>query len=228
MSEVLVYALHGFLGSANDWQGVKNALPPEIHFRAESFFASGFTQFHFRSEVAFKKIFIGYSLGGRLGLKILSQTPGEFDHYIFVSVNPGLADRDIEGRQSRAESDRQWAEQITEDGWESFLSAWNTQGVLKGRKPNPERALRDYDIGLLRQSLIGDSLAQQPDYRSLIQENRDRITWVVGSLDEKFKKIAEDMQRSGVLKNLIEAEAGHRVLIDNPAALAKVIQSVSK
>jgi 2-succinyl-6-hydroxy-2,4-cyclohexadiene-1-carboxylate synthase len=225
LPEVLVYALHGFLGSANDWREVQKFLSPSIGFKAESFFAPGFTQFNFRSEVASKKIFIGYSLGGRLGLKILSQTPGEFDHYIFVSTHPGLADSDSEGRETRAQNDRSWAIQVTENGWESFLSAWNAQGVLKGRKSNPPRALSDYDLQLLRQSLIGDSLALQPDYRTIIQQNNDRLTWVVGSLDAKFKKIAEDMRQSGILKELIEIESGHRVLVDNPRALAQVIES---
>lgn len=226
MSEVLVYALHGFLGSAQDWQDVQKALPPQCSFKAESFFSPGFQQFHFRSEIATRKIFIGYSLGGRLGLKILSQTPGEFDHYIFVSAHPGLLDDDLEGRKARAANDKRWSDQISKENWDLFLKEWHSQDVFKGSKQNPQRLLRDYDVELLKQSLIGDSLALQPDYRPLIQQNQDRITWVIGSQDAKFKQIAEDMSEAGILKKVTQVESGHRILIDNPRALAQVVQSV--
>lgn len=226
MSEVLVYALHGFLGSGHDWQGVQKLLPAALQFKAESFFAPGFTQFNFRSEIAQRKIFIGYSLGGRLGLKILSQTPGEFNHYIFVSTHPGLEENDQEGRKARAAHDLSWSERISEEGWDSFLQDWNAQDVFKGSHSNLYRPRHDYDLRLLKQSLIGDSLAQQPDHRNLIQKNQNRISWVVGLHDKKFKKIAEDMQQAGILRTVTGVESGHRVLIDNPRALAQVIESV--
>ncbi len=226
MSEVLVYALHGFLGSGADWDSVQNTLPENIHFKTESFFSSNFKSFNFRSLTTERKIFIGYSLGGRLGLKILSQTPNEFDHYIFVSTHPGLADEDLEARKQRAALDRKWAERITTENWSAFLTEWNAQDVFKGITLNPERSVGDYDKELLKQSLIGDSLAQQPDYRQLIRQNQDRLTWVVGSEDTKFKLIADAMRDEGILQNLTVLDSGHRILSDNPHALAQIIMSV--
>lgn len=88
------------------------------------------------------------------------------------------------------------------------------------------RRLSDFDPALLIQSLTRDSLSQQADCRPLIQQHQERITWVVGSRDLKFKQIAENMRQVGILKKVTEVESGHRVLFDNPRALAQIIESI--
>lgn len=228
MSVPVVYALHGFLGTSADWQTLLKSLSTSVQLIAENMFAPGFRGLTLPKATDTKKIFIGYSLGGRLGLKIMSQNSEAFDHYIFVSVNPGLHENATEERAARQANDQKWSDKISIENWNAFLKEWNAQDVFKNSIAEPERPLGQFDVELLKKSLRQDSLAQQPDFRSLIKQNKNRITWVVGSDDAKFKKIAHDMQELGILGEVDELKCGHRVLIDNPQALAQVVDRVLK
>src|SRR3989338_4075081 len=132
MSADLVYAVHGFLGQSSDWDSIKKNLP-QLNFVAEELFSEkesiGIAAIH---KFQGKKIFLGYSLGGRLGLQILKKTPELFDHYIFLSTNPGLQVSDLDGRKKRIINDEKWSEKITERNWADFLKEWNAQSVFEG------------------------------------------------------------------------------------------------
>ncbi|MGZ3691478.1 MAG: hypothetical protein ACXVAX_08240, partial [Pseudobdellovibrio sp.] len=165
-------------------------------------------------------IFLGYSFGGRLGLRHLAEHGDVFDRYIFVSTNPGLKDDDQTGRNQRLLNDQQWAEKITKENWHNFIREWNTQGVFAGSKQEPVRNVEDYDLEKLRNYLLNYSLAQQPDFEDLIKKFRDKITWIVGSEDKKYIEIAENLKSKGCLTDFKKITAGHRVHLDNTQALA--------
>ena len=235
MSNVLIYAIHGFLGNSSDWTSIKNGLKNDfknINFVAEKLFSKEHQLDYFLKRVSSfslfqgKKIFLGYSLGGRLGLQLLKKNPELFDHYIFLSTNPGLPSLACEDRKNRILSDQKWSEKINQENWQQLLQEWNSQQVFKGSDIEPARELKDYDLSKLKESLMKWSLGVQEDFSDLIQMNNYKITWVVGDRDEKYCDIAENMQNKKILLDYKKISSGHRIWLDNPGAVVEMIKQV--
>lgn len=227
----LVYAVHGFLGQASDWDGVRQVLTMPCQFVAEDLFSRNLNSEKVSQVIAHKgrKIFLGYSLGGRMGLKILNDTPDLFDHYIFLSTNSGLADDATQDRRDRLESDTEWAEQISESNWLNFVREWNEQRVFAGSAEEPKRNLSFFDTFKLKQSLLEWSLAKQPDYSYVIRRHKNKITWVVGEKDSKFTKIARELHKNDCLESFVTVKgSGHRIWLDQPVRVAEIVKNCLK
>ena len=227
MSTHLIYALHGYLGCAADWDVLKSLLP-DFEFIAEDLFSEK-PELGIESllEKLGSKIFIGYSLGGRLGLKILDKYPQLFDHFIFLSTNPGLAKDNFAAREARLQSDKLWSAKISPENWSSFLEEWNRQSVFAGSTQEPQRLLESYNLTKLKDALSNWSLSAQPDYSSLIRKYRHKITWVVGDRDSKFCALAEELKNKKILSGYERISSGHRIWLDHPQAVADIIKQIS-
>ncbi|MBC7421564.1 MAG: alpha/beta fold hydrolase [Bdellovibrio sp.] len=240
MSQGLVYALHGFLGQASDWNEVRKPLEDRgLQFHAENLFGPDslvVTDFlTYVKELAnkisqlpasAKKVFVGYSLGGRLGLHLMEHHPTLFDHYVFLSTNPGLDDSATNYRRVRISNDREWAAQITPDEWTEFNQRWNDQKVFEGSAQEPERNAADFDLAKLRKSLLEWSLGKQKDLSAVIKSNQDKLTWVVGDRDLKFAQIAVDLKQKKILLNYKRISSSHRIWLDNPSAISELLQNL--
>lgn len=222
----IVYALHGFLGQGSDWDQVKQHTDG-FEWHTPNLFASGVSDdltFESLKQSPGKKVFVGYSLGGRIGLSLLKKQPHLFDHYVFVSVNPGFKASDSKARSERIESDAKWADKISVSNWETFLQEWNSQSVFKSSVNEPERSVKEFDIPRLQQYLKNWSLGLQPDYSELIKENKSRITWVVGSDDTKFVDLANSLKLRNLIESYLKIKSGHRIPFDSPKQLADIIK----
>lgn len=228
MSQPVVLAVHGFLGRSTDWDSTFNFLQGHIQLIAPDLFvptSRGRDLLSWLPSITSnRKIFVGYSYGGRLGLRFLSDKSDSFDHYIFVSTNPGLPSDAIDERQKRLHADRDWASRIKAETWNQFILDWNSQPVFKGGQVEPIRDGSQYDYELLQKALLENSLALQPDYRALISQHKSRITWVVGERDTKFVALTKSLKEEGCIDSFETLDSGHRILNENPSALAGVIQ----
>lgn len=233
MSPVSIYALHGFLGLSRDWVGVFNHPEFQNHqvirpsFFSDSHFADLDIQTfiddvrrHQEDQNFSRKIFVGYSLGGRLGLQLLEAAPDLFDHYFFVSTHPGLQHNSE--KNERLKSDKMWLDQLQKLPWEEFVQKWNAQGVLTSSSASV-RASSEFIKTQLEKGLTQLSLGHQKDYSSLIQKHQNKITWVVGQKDSKFLSIADDLQQKKILLNMKRIFSGHRILVDAPKALQELL-----
>lgn len=227
----LIYALHGFLGQGSDWTDVfdhpefkQHQIITPSFFSDEKYSSLSIQKFaQDVSEIKSKKIFVGYSLGGRIGLQILEQQPDLFDHYIFVSVHPGL--KTSEERAVRLQNDKAWLERLQQWNWNQFVQEWNAQGVLNNSKNNDRKAT-DFKLEQLELGLTKFSLGHQKDYSELIRKYQDRIYWVVGLEDKKFLSLSEELEQKKILLNIKRIFSGHRVLLDNPKDLQLVVKEV--
>jgi 2-succinyl-6-hydroxy-2,4-cyclohexadiene-1-carboxylate synthase len=235
----LIYALHGFLGQGRDWDNIKSKLETEkINFTAEDLFSKSAPEIldldqhaellinKIQKSQLKSKIFIGYSLGGRLGLHMLKQAPDLFDKWIFLSVNSGLSSLATEERRLRILNDKMWGQKITEKNWSSFLMEWNAQSVFAGSLKESARDASDYDLFKLQQSLQKWSLGLQADFSEVIKKNQSKIVWVVGDRDTKYVQHAEDLKNKEIILEYKKISAGHRIYLDNPADLAQIIESI--
>lgn len=224
MSADLIYAVHGFLGCSSDWDTVKKSLPG-CNFIAEDLFSKepekGIGSFQ---KITGKKIFLGYSLGGRLGLAMLKENPDLFDHYIFLSTNPGFSSTNLELREKRIQADKIWSDKINQNNWSNFLKEWNAQSVFQGSASEPKRDVERYDLQKLKESIVKRSLGIQEDFSDSIQMNNNKITWLVGDRDEKYCAIAEKMKNKKIILGYERISSGHRIWLDNPSAVVEVIK----
>jgi 2-succinyl-6-hydroxy-2,4-cyclohexadiene-1-carboxylate synthase len=220
MAKPLIYALHGFLGTPADWKSVV-ARTPEFDFVCGELFGNSDFAWPDFSDRKSKKIFLGYSLGGRLGLQLLSRYPESFDHFVFLSTNPGFTDAEFNERRKRVEADRLWADKIEASTWNQFIREWNSQPIFYTGTVEPERAAHAFNLQKLKLALTEHSLGLQDDYRELIRTNRNRIKWVVGSRDQKYLDLAESLDM-----DVTVVDSGHRIIWDNPEAVANILKNI--
>ena len=129
---------------------------------------------------------------------------------------------ETELRKARIHSDLSWADQITFENWDQFVDKWFSQEVFKN-SISPERKITDFDLNTLKKALTEESLGLQEDYRQLLQKYENRILWIVGSRDQKFLSITNDLKTKKIIQNPIVLPAGHRVHMDAPSDLANIL-----
>ncbi len=234
----LIYGLHGFLGTGSDWNQSTQLLTQENLVVTPSYLSDpkfkslslnvfyNDIQSYFRPEIK-RKIFIGYSLGGRIGLELLSRYPNLFEHWIFISTHPGLIE-DHE-KNKRIENDEIWSDKIKKIGdnysWNEFLKDWNQQPVLSESKNNFSN-LENLLIESLVSALNIYSLGRQFDKRDVLKSNEKKVTWVNGELDQKFLSLSNELEQNKILLNYKRIFGGHRLLIDNPNEIRALLQEV--
>jgi 2-succinyl-6-hydroxy-2,4-cyclohexadiene-1-carboxylate synthase len=238
-------ALHGFLGSATDWNSLADRLPgvtlraldlwkvfaeSSAHDWASATAAvdraiadSGFMT----AESPGPVFVVGYSMGARLALgsRLLSSANSPVCGCCFVSCNPGLADGDHGGRAARRESDEAWARAILSESEAALWRAWDAQPVFGGSTPPPTRGALPAPRDVLARALTACSLAGQPDLRVRLREWPVPALWVTGARDARFVAIARQLEQAGAPARFVTcAAAGHRVPWDNPPAFTAALQ----
>jgi len=240
VSASVVFALHGFLGQGSDWQLVQNEsvglntkwITPDLFSKwslpvtdFESYVDSLMSIKELTAASPAKKIFLGYSLGGRLGLHILKKYAQRFDHFVFISTNPGL--QSVDEKMARLQNDLVWADKILNSSWNNFLDTWNAQGVFSKNDPEPVRDAREFDTQKLALSMDLWSLGRQQDFRSVIAQYQNKISWLVGEHDTKFSEIASDLAQKKILLGFNKIFSGHRILFSNPSEINKILKNLS-
>jgi 2-succinyl-6-hydroxy-2,4-cyclohexadiene-1-carboxylate synthase len=227
--------LHGFLGSAYDWQATRNAFTrwPQLyldlpgHGASQGITTQGFAEFFTQliHTLAARNItrywLIGYSLGGRLAMYTACQRPAGLEGIIVEGGNPGLADQT--SRLQRIEADQRWALRFMSEPLDKVLDAWYRQPVfaslsdtvraqlIQERAGNQPDALASVlgNLSLGRQPWLGDALAALPV----------PFHYLCGARDQKFQAIARAL---GAPSHLIE-HAGHNAHRENPAAYCQCV-----
>ncbi len=205
--------MHGFLGSACDFaHGVDL-----FEYAGPSLGLDQWAkEFNRKTRDVENKMLVGYSLGGRLALHALAESPSAWKSALFLSTHFGL---ETEGEKcSRHSIDLLWSQLIEQAEWSHFLSAWNAQAVFKGtaaicrmeqvsRRALWADAMRHWSLGVQRSFL--------KDLHSL------KIPWfyVVGERDYAAVNRAKKLPKSKVK---IIPDAGHRVHLDQPEIIGEI------
>ena len=156
-------------------------------------------------------VLVGYSMGGRIVLDLLSRRAVDASAAVIISA--GLNAPDEERRQR----DETWARRFESEEWSALMRDWSAQDVFGGHVV--ERFEDDYDRAQLARQLreCSPAVLQPPKLESI----ETPVLWIAGERDTKYVAIA----RSAVAR-LPHAElwicpgAGHRVPWEQPAALA--------
>lgn len=236
MSAIELFLLPGFLGEARDFDAFRaemEKLAPAVRTEAVDWMdeASWLADEEFetlgealarelqrRARPGARIAVLGYSLGGRMALALHEHLRAHGDQatdFVFVSVNPGLADAGE--REARLKADAQWAGRFRSEEWTKLMTDWNAQAVFQGSVNEPDRSRRKGQRDLLAKALMRWSLARQPDHRGRLVETGDFL-WITGARDAKFTGLAQGLPNAKTIPT-----ASHRVHLDAPAELARMV-----
>ncbi len=235
--------LHGFSGSGQDWGPLDAALtqsiesvdllghgsapaPPDSDsYRAESMVrhaldASG------RPESA---VWIGYSMGGRLALRLALEQPRAVRALVLIGAQPGL--QDPAARAERIAQDNALAGRIEERGVAWFCDYWSKQPVIRSQEAIPstirsamkERKLANRVHGLAGALRGFGQGAVDPVWGRLGEVSVPTLL-LTGSDDTRYAVIAERM--TSMMPRAMHRSvpgAGHCAHLENLEASAVMI-----
>ncbi len=145
-------------------------------------------------------VLLGYSMGGRLALRLLEERP--FRCAIIVSAALNMPD------DERRERDEAWARRFESEEWPSLMRDWNAQPVFGGHVI--ERREENYDRVELARQLREWSPAVLPPPR--LESIETPVLWIAGEHDSKYVEIAKTaVGRLPHAELWICPDAGHRV-----------------
>jgi 2-succinyl-6-hydroxy-2,4-cyclohexadiene-1-carboxylate synthase len=217
-----LFALHGFLGSPNDWTILKQAPGGAQELNAvdllddmpivplEQWGASFNRAVRERNFPQAENLLIGYSLGGRLALHALIDDPGLWRAAVIVSAHPGLAG--AEERTGRVASDEVWASRMEGEAWEQWIDDWNSQEVFRNDPTNRGEPMARGRRVRSAEALRTWSLGRQSDLAGRLSALEIPILWIVGENDKKFVGQANRLKFKHPASEVVAIKgAGHRV-----------------
>ncbi|MCB0366843.1 MAG: alpha/beta fold hydrolase [Bdellovibrionaceae bacterium] len=167
---------------------------------------------------------IGYSLGGRLLLHALCRHPELFSSAVLISSHPGINEE--EEIRSRQFWESTWAEKFQSLPWDQLWQEWNQNQVLQNSTTNSQLAENEQTRQLLAQALVEWSPTRHGFTESQLRSLPVPVLWVAGQKDRKYVQLYEVLKAQKVIQHLAFVPgAGHRVHLDQPNQLAKVVSS---
>lgn len=226
----MLFALHGNLGSEEDWAPVRGCGLSTADLWRDLEENPGLDLKGWGRRFArlcggmdSGPALLGYSLGGRLALHAMADSPEIWRYAVIVSAHPGLATR--EERERRTAVDREWAAWARQMPWANFLATWNGQAILKGAKPSPAQAALVSRREAIARGFEEWSLGLQDLPADRLRACRFPVLWINGERDEKFTNLGASMKSVfPKFEQVLIPNCGHRVLFEQPDALADAIR----
>lgn len=229
--------LNGFLGTAGDWDSLfgTDCVKYDL-FSPSSKVDSAFDLLKLgdwlntdASVQPSPRVLLGYSLGGRIALHSLLQSPKTWTAAIIVSAHIGFrSDQDSE-RQARVKADENWAQKFEAGPWNDVLGEWDAQTVFgpprilghfgsdRVQRMRSPRFEKDFSRKRLANSLRTCSLGHQMDLRPALRHLQVPILWISGEQDAKYRAIAQEAEELNPrFKSLVIPGGGHRIPWERP------------
>lgn len=168
--------------------------------------------------------YVGYSLGGRVALRLALDHPEAVERLVLVGATAGIGNTDE--RAARRTHDEELARSVEHDGVDAFLDRWLAQPLFAGLPP--ERAGREARrantaAGLAASlRLSGTGTMDPPWWDELpgLGATGIPVTVVAGERDAKFRalgaRLAAGIGASAEL--VLVPDAGHACHLEQPAA----------
>jgi 2-succinyl-6-hydroxy-2,4-cyclohexadiene-1-carboxylate synthase len=163
--------------------------------------------------------YVGYSMGGRVGLHVALRYPGLVKSLTLIGANPGI--EDVAQRAARLVADNRLADQLLDNGLPEFLERWLAQPLFEElTEENSFLAARltNRPEGLAA-NLRRCSVGAQDNLWPRLTEYAGPLLVMTGTQDEKFGAIAERIaeHRPNIDRAWISA-AGHSAHLERPGA----------
>jgi 2-succinyl-6-hydroxy-2,4-cyclohexadiene-1-carboxylate synthase len=229
---VLLVLVPGFTQTAASWNPVVAHLPPDLEATAVDVPTGlGFVETAAAiGEQRGRAVYCGYSMGGRLCLRLALDRPDLVRGLVVLSASPGIAD--AAERTARREGDEKLAQEAERDGVDTFLDRWLRQPLFASLPPDAaglDARRAGNTVATLTHALrsLGQG-AQEPLWDRLGDLEAPFVA-AAGVLDEKYVDIAFAMA-GGVgpdVHPVLIGGAGHAAHLENPEAVAALLQRVA-
>lgn len=171
----------------------------------------------------------GYSMGGRLALKIALEAPDFLHGLILESATCGITNPDQ--RTGRQKIDAQRAKSIQKD-FSQFLSRWKESDLFKSPVAvDPSLAEKYHRIQAeqspeaLAASLRGFGAGSMTPACDKLKELELPVLLLAGSADEKYQQINRYLAEQLPNATFSSIEAGHRMHLDNPTVFLSELEN---
>jgi len=235
-----VVMLHGFTGTKRAWDGVISHLSVERYTPLALDLPGHGDEAHAPHPITFQGcvrsvahrgpdrfVLAGYSMGGRIALRLALEFPSRVSRLVLVSSSPGIPD--AEERARRSQADRALADELEAGSFADFIERWRSQPVFAD-EPAQAAALARADMrrnrpDALAAALRGAGTGEMPPMWERLGELRMPVTILVGDRDAKFRAIGERMKQGLAEGRMLVAAGGHGLLLENPRAVAAAIEA---
>lgn len=171
-----------------------------------------------------RSIYAGYSMGGRLCLRLALDQPELVRGLVLISTSPGIVD--ASERAARVVADELLAVSIERDGVDAFLERWLSQPMFASVPADApglsdrRRLTPDFLAACLRHLGTG---TMEPMWHQLADLTMP-VMLVTGRRDPKFTTIAQHMfERMHPGVTHVQLDGGHALPLEQPAVLGGLI-----
>ena len=246
--------VHGFMGQADDWRPLAEALGRYHHVFAvnlpghgpdwtpEAVAALDFPACaaaiaaHLDALASGQVALLGYSMGGRIALYLAMHYPERVSRLILESASPGLdteEKRAIRAAQDDALADRLESLEPGSPAFQEFVEEWYGQPLFTSLHGHREvlnalvaRRVAVCEPGQLALALRTLGTGVQPDLWPELHAFRTPTLLIAGEADRKFRIIAEDMALAcPAMAVEILSGCGHNVHLENTGAYTTVVRA---
>jgi 2-succinyl-6-hydroxy-2,4-cyclohexadiene-1-carboxylate synthase len=172
-------------------------------------------------------VYVGYSMGGRLCLRLALDRPDLVERLVLASASPGIADE--RERAARRASDEGLARDVEQRGVEAFLRDWLAQPLFAtldtGASGIAKRAA-GHTAAELAATLRDLGTGSQEPLWDRLGELHMPVALVTGRADSKFELINDAMHdacTSASVVTRVHVSGGHAVLLEHPVELARFL-----
>lgn len=247
VSKKTILFLHGFTGSANDWQDIvekvdkrfnkialdlvghgKSSAPSSVNYYTAESIVNQIEQVI--NSLNLKEIILcGYSMGGRAALNFAISKPEMIKGLILESASAGF--KNEKEREARKASDEELAAYIENNSLEDFAAMWIDQelfGTLRRfsnekLKHIKEEKAKNSKTGLAN-SLRGFGIGVMPNLAPELKKLKMPVLLISGGLDEKFTQINQNLKKIiPSAKHKIIATAGHNTHLEEPKKFLEAV-----
>ena len=169
--------------------------------------------------------YVGYSMGGRLCLRLALDRPDLVQSLVLVGASPGLVDE--HERAARRASDEALAAEIERVGTAAFLDQWLAQPMFSGLTPTPEdlaARLANPPAGLAAALRRMGTGVQEPLW-SRLGELKMPVLAVAGQEDARYAGLAEEVVDAiGDNAQVVAlAGSGHAAHLERPRSFTRLL-----
>jgi 2-succinyl-6-hydroxy-2,4-cyclohexadiene-1-carboxylate synthase len=227
--------LHGFAGTHRAWDRVLACLPAERYRPLVPDLPGHGERSEAGAPISFagcvaeilelappRFTLCGYSLGGRVALRVALAAPQRVARLLLIACSPGLLDP--EERAARREADGRIAAELERGTLEGFIERWNSQPLFAEDPPEVVRLAQEDQRRNhprpLAAALRGLGAGEMPPLWARLGELEMPVTVIAGSRDRKFRRLAEQTVRQLAQGSLLVLPGGHRLALESPREVA--------